>query len=85
MEKSLAAQTGLLDAAFSATRVSRAWCQCRAPGLELAQALVPLTEPGPAGTPDSPEGVAEVSVVPPHPESAPALVVASWTELVEVQ
>ena len=30
------------------------------------------------------EGVAEVSMVPPHLELAPALVLASWTGLVEV-
>ena len=43
-----------------------------------------LTEPAPAGTLRFPEGVAEVSMVPPHPELAPALVPASWTGLVEV-
>jgi len=50
----------------------------------LAQALAPLTEPVPAGTLRFPEGVAEVSMVPPHPELAAALVLASWTGLVEV-
>ena len=63
-----------------ATRVSRASWQCRAPGLGLTQAPVPLAVPVPAGTLRFPEGAAEVSMVPPHPE----LVLASWTELVEV-
>jgi hypothetical protein len=70
--------------AFPPTRVSPASWQCRAPRLELAQALVPLTEPVPAGTLRFHEGVAEVSMVPPHLELAPALVLASWTGLVEV-
>jgi hypothetical protein len=70
--------------AFPLTRVSPASCQCRAPRLELAQVLVLLTEPVPAGTLRFPEGVAEVSMVPPHPELVPALVLASWTGLVEV-
>jgi hypothetical protein len=43
-----------------------------------------LAVPVPAGTLRFPEGVAEVSMVPPHPELAPAPVLASWTELVEV-
>jgi hypothetical protein len=63
--------------AFPLTRVSPASCQ-------LAQALAPLTEPVPAGTLRFPEGVAEVSMVPPRSELAPALVLASWTGLVEV-
>ena len=67
-----------------ATRVSRASWQCRALGLGLTQAPVLLAVPVPAGTLRFPEGVAEVSMVPPHPELAPALVLASWTELVEV-
>ena len=70
--------------AFPLTRVSPASWQCRAPRLELAQVLAPLTEPVPAGTLRFPEGVAEVSIVPPHPELARALVLASWTGLVEV-
>jgi hypothetical protein len=70
--------------AFPLTRVSPASCQCRALRLGLAQALAPLTEPVPAGTLRFPEGVAEVSMVPPRSELAPALVLASWTGLVEV-
>ena len=38
-----------------------------------------MAVPVPAGTLRFPEGVAEVSMVPPHPE----LLLASWTELVE--
>ena len=67
-----------------ATRVSRASWQCRALGLGLTQAPVLLAVPVSAGTLRFPEGVAEMSMVPPHPELAPALVLASWTELVEV-
>ena len=67
-----------------ATRVSRASWQCRALGLGLTQAPVLLAVPVPAGTLRFPEGVAEVSMVPAHPDLAPALVLASWTELVEV-
>jgi hypothetical protein len=69
---------------FPLTRVSPASCQCRAPRLELAQALAPLTEPVRAGTLRCPEGVAEVSMVPPRPELAQALALACWTELVKV-
>jgi hypothetical protein len=68
---------------FVFTRVSPASCPCRAQRLGLAQALVPLTEPVPAGTLRFPEGAAEVSMVP--PQLAPALVLAPWTGLVDVQ
>jgi hypothetical protein len=50
----------------------------------LAQALAPLREPVPAGTLRFPEGVAQVSMVPLHPELPPALVLSSWTGLVEI-
>jgi hypothetical protein len=71
--------------AFSPIRVSRASSPCQAPGLELEQGPVPLPEPEPVGTPRLPQRVAEpVQVEPPRPERAPALVLASWTEFVEV-
>jgi hypothetical protein len=51
----------------------------------LEQGLVSLPEPEPVGTPRLPQRVAElVQVEPPRPELAPALVLASRTELVEV-